>query len=51
MGVPRWEWADGGGKMGVGRWGGDIGVTRWEWAEGGGGRRDGGEEMVVRRWW
>ena len=35
-GVPRWEWADGGGEMGVGRWGEEMGVTRWKWAHGGG---------------
>ena len=29
MGVPRREWADQGGEMGVGRWGGEKVVRRW----------------------
>ena len=36
------ECGDGGGEMGVGRWGGgvdgsgEMGMPRWEWADGGG---------------
>ena len=33
MGVPRWEWADGGKEMGVG---GEMVVGRWGWVDGGG---------------
>ena len=33
--LPRLEWANGGGEMGVGDEGGEMGVGRWGWAHGG----------------